>query len=262
MKQILINLVTNAVKYSPPKTTVTITSKHLQETNQIYIEIADQGFGMSEEEIEKYLAGKGKEIDKSEIIEMHKIDSYGIGMPIVLGLIELHNGKIEVESKKGIGTKVKLFFNAGKGLEEQVSPTIETTLPKPVKNKSILLVEDNPVSAKVIIKILQNAGYKTHQAWNGKEALIILDEENFDLILMDGEMPIMNGYETTAAIREGESFAKFKEYKTIPIVALMASSNEKTIKRAMDSGMNYYLEKSAYKAKLLELIERLCSESC
>jgi CheY-like chemotaxis protein len=155
-----------------------------------------------------------------------------------------------------------LFFNAGKGLEEQVSPTIETTLPKPVKNKSILLVEDNPVSAKVIIKILQNAGYKTHQAWNGKEALIILDEENFDLILMDGEMPIMNGYETTAAIREGKSFAKFKEYKTIPIVALMASSNEKTIKRAMDSGMNYYLEKSAYKAKLLELIERLCSESC
>ncbi len=251
MKQIFANLITNAVKYSKSQGEISITAKNLQETNQLYIEIADQGFGMDEEEIKKYLSGKGNKIDKSEIAKLKAIDSHGIGMPIVFRLVELHHGKIEVESKKEVGTKIRLYFDLsgfGKKNNEQKTNA---------KNKSILLVEDNPVNIKVTCKTLQKEGYEILHVENGKEALEILDKENFDLILMDGEMPVMNGYEATKAIRQGLVFKNFKNYKTIPIIALMSSADEKTIKRAIDSGMNEHIEKSASKTKLLDAIERL-----
>lgn len=124
------------------------------------------------------------------------------------------------------------------------------------KNKSILLVEDNPANIKITTRVLRDIGYKTRHAENGKDALAILDEEDFDLILMDGEMPIMNGYDTASTIREGKVFKRFKNYKKIPIVALMSSSDDKTIGRALDSGMSDHLEKSTSKTKLNSIINK------
>ena len=251
MKQILLNLITNAVKYNKPQGEILITAKYLP--NQIYLEIADQGFGMDEDEIKKYLSGKGGEINKSEIAQLKEIDSHGIGMPIVLNLLKLHNGRIEVESKKGFGTKVKLYFNSNKQIGEG------NELKKPKKNKSILVVEDNPVNLKITTKILENEGYAVICANNGLEALEIIDQSPIDLILMDGEMPIMDGYETTKTIRRGLNnkglpFTNFKHYKTIPIIAFMASSSSKVIAKAKNVGMNNHLEKGTNKENLLEMI--------
>ena len=116
-------------------------------------------------------------------------------------------------------------------------------------------VEDNPVNIKIISRLLGSEGYQVTHAENGKDDLEILDQKHFDLILMDGEMSIMDGYTATKIIREGAVFKNFKNYKTIPIIALMSSSDEKTIKKALNSGMNDCMEKSVSKTKLLDMIE-------
>jgi signal transduction histidine kinase/CheY-like chemotaxis protein len=259
IKQILNNLITNSIKYSKPQTIVTIDVKFLKELDKIFIEIADCGFGMNEKEIEKYLSGNGKEIDKSAISKHKKIDSHGIGMSIVLHLIKLHQGSIEVKSEKNIGTKVKLYFNI-KAFENLVQEHKHNILSdsrqtkKTIQRKSILLVEDNSVNILINRRILESEGYQVYCAENGQEALEILDKQDFDLILMDGEMPIMNGYDATRAIRDGRVFTRFKNYKTIPIIALMSSSDDKTVKRAIDCGMNAHIEKSPSKTALLNKI--------
>jgi CheY-like chemotaxis protein len=123
-------------------------------------------------------------------------------------------------------------------------------------NESILLVEDDLVSITISSNILQKAGYKVVVVSNGQEALEILDQENFDLILMDGEMPVMSGYDATKKIREGSFFKKFKNYKTIPIIAFMASSDQAVIKKALESGMSDHAEKSISKDQLLNKISK------
>ena len=110
IKQILNNLISNAIKYSKPQGEILIKAQYLSKANQIYLEILDNGFGMTKSEINNYLSGEGQKIDKSEILKSKKVESYGIGMSIALRLIKLHHGKIEVESEKEVGTKVKLYF--------------------------------------------------------------------------------------------------------------------------------------------------------
>jgi CheY-like chemotaxis protein len=195
-----------------------------------------------------FLAESGKNIDKSNL---QNIDSHGIGIPIVFKLVELQGGKIEVASQKNIGTTVKLFFESAPNQEK-----VKNYLPQ---NKKILIADDNLVNLKITIKILQSAGYQTASAQNGEEVLKILDEENFDLILMDGQMPVMNGFEATKKIRDGKIFKKFKQYKTIPIVALMGNGDSQLAKKTLDCGMNICLEKSISKDDLLTTIQKFLS---
>lgn len=258
MKQIFNNIITNAVKYSSANTTLTIAIKYLKPERQICIEFQDQGIGMDEGEIKMAFAGDGQDIDKSILDK--PIDSHGIGLPIVKQLVELHNGKMEIESKKGRGSKIILYFpmitlskddNLKKSNNNQ---EIKINSSSDIKNKTILLVEDNPVNVRITSKILENAGYKVKSAENGKRSIEMLDRENFDIIVMDGEMPIMDGFETTEQIRSGKCFKNFKNYKTIPIVALMGNSDVDTIRKAQDCGMNSHVTKSASGKEILDII--------
>ena len=88
-----------------------------------------------------------------------------------------------------------------------------------------------------------------------------MDKEDFDLIFMDGEMPIMNGYETTKKIRDGKVFKKFTKYKTIPIIALMGNSDPETIRKVQDCGMNGHLTKSTAGKEILDILEEFLSLS-
>ncbi len=110
LKQILNNLITNAVKYSKEDSKVNIFVKYLkiENKNQICIEIADCGIGMTKQEIPMALNGDGQKIDKLGLD--HPIDSHGLGLPIVKQLVDLMNGKMEIESQKGKGTRVKIYF--------------------------------------------------------------------------------------------------------------------------------------------------------
>jgi CheY-like chemotaxis protein/anti-sigma regulatory factor (Ser/Thr protein kinase) len=253
MKQILTNLITNALKYSPANTTITITAKYLTKEKQIYIEVKDEGIGMNDDEIKMALLGNGEDIDKSELNK--EFDSHGIGMPIVKRLVELHNGRLEIESAKRMGTKIKLYFNS---LDKRKS---EDRLTKQTINKKILIVDDSPVNLKITSTILKRVGYAVNYVENGADAISILDQENFDLILMDGEMPIMDGYQATREIREGNSFKNFKNYKNIPIIALMGNSDHETIGKIQDCGMNGHLSKSSSAKEILDVVESFLSIS-
>ena len=248
MKQILTNLISNAIKYSHKNAEVVISAR-IFDGDKVCIEIEDKGFGMTKDEIEKYLSGEGKEISKLEVAREKKVDSYGIGMPIVLKLLELHGARIEVNSTKNIGTKISVFFDHKLKKSDEKSELHDF-------EKSILLVEDNPVNIKITLKILGNNGYKVAFAENGQEALELIDKEKFDLVLMDCEMPVMNGYKTSEIIREGKIFENFKDYKSIPIVALTSFVNDQIREKIKASGMNDIVEKTISKTNLLETIEK------
>ncbi len=156
-----------------------------------------------------------------------------------------------IDSKKGVGTKVKLYFDFPEKLPGRVITAQKLINPK---DKSILLAEDNPVSIKVTTAILKKAGFNVKHVENGKEVLEILDKERFDLILMDGQMPIMDGYEAAKAIREGKCFQKFKQFKTIPIIALTANSYDEIINQVKESGMDAHIDKSSSIKDWLDLI--------
>ncbi len=251
VKQIFTNLINNAIKYNKEFGEVKITAKYLANKNQIYFSIKDNGVGMSEDEIKNILSGR---LEKNNSKTTRIIDSHGIGMPIVLHLLKLHNAKIEIISKENIGTEVKLYFPVNNG-ENSATQTKEGNKHK---QKSILMVEDNPVNIKITSTLLKRAGFVSMHAFNGQEALKILDntENNFDLILMDGEMPVMNGFDTTKAIRDGSCFKNFKNFKEIPIIGLMSCGDEETIKKSLKSGMNEHVEKAKANQRLLNVIAR------
>ena len=120
---------------------------------------------------------------------------------------------------------------------------------------SVLLVEDQLVNQRVAIRMLEKLGHKVVLAENGKEALQKLDEESFDLVLMDCQMPEMDGYQATEAIRQSE-----QNYRNIPIVALTGNTSEEDLKRCLQVGMNECMTKPFTKAELARMLPKALGE--
>jgi len=248
LRQILNNLIVNAVKYTKKGGLVQIFVKYLKSEEKIYIEVADKGIGMSKQEIKMALLGKGKDIDKSALDK--EVDSHGIGLPFVAELVQMLGAKMEIESEKGVGTKVKLWFSV-------LHDSNNTKKSVGKKDKTILVTDDEEVNLMILEKILVDAGFKVIKARNGKEALKVLDKQHCDLIFMDVKMPELDGIATTKLIREGKTLKKGKSYKSIPIISISANNDEESIKNALDSGMNFYLPKPFNKNKVLEVVYKL-----
>lgn len=250
MKQIFNNLVNNSIKYSPNETIIKIITKSIN--NKIIIEIIDQGIGMTKKEIALALEGKYQLIDKTQLNRNN--NSYGIGLKNVQDLIKINNGILEIESKKNHGSIFRIIFNTSQHVLTKNNKNSSQKITINNFNKTILIVDDNPVNIKITSTVLQRAGYKVKTSHNGIKALEILDNENIDLILMDGEMPELNGYQTTIKIRKGKSFKKFKNFKTIPIIGLMGNNDEETIKECYNSGMNNHISKTKSTKEILDTI--------
>lgn len=262
MKQILGNLISNAIKYSKIGKEVVIKATHKVKENQICIHVIDNGIGMSEDEIKMALSGLGSDIDKSDLDK--EVDSYGIGLPSVQQLVKLHKGNLEITSIKNKGTTVTVTFDIDNFKEEvlELSEGDEYNEidDKRLANKSILIADDNIVNVKVICAILRRYGYWVKHVSNGKEALRELDKSHFDLVILDGEMPVMNGWDTAKKIREGKVFKNFKDYKDIPIVAFMGNDSKEILERNERSGMNAMISKASHPKDILDIV-RNCLEN-
>lgn len=264
LKQILLNLLTNAIKFTPQNGEITIIlKKPVVEENQtiLYFAVEDTGIGMTEEEQSRIF----KRFLQANQTTYQEYGGSGLGLAISRKLIELMGGKITVESRSGEGTKFTFSIQClHYSLQKAPDPSLSIfPIPKRKKKakipqtiiptrRNILIVEDNVINQTVLSKMLAQAGHSCEIANNGAESLAILEKRAFDLIFMDIEMPVMNGYEATSKIRQIEEEQK---KSPIPIIFLSGYAREDQKEKAKAAGMTDYLTKPYDKIILLEKID-------
>lgn len=251
IRQILINLIQNAIKYSEEGTIEVHTQTSIHSQNQYFLEfqVKDSGIGidpaLSEKIFRPYQQGSNQS-------KNNELSGVGLGLSICKRLVELMHGSIGVTSSLGHGAK--FFFKIP---IEIASKTVEknqfeiTTDESKTKNpKLILVAEDNPINQKVVQQMLQLCGHNTVLASNGTEAIKELQMNPVDLVLMDCHMPLMDGFTATTTIRQLNSLKK-----NVPIIALTADVLPETRKKCFEVGMNAFLSKPINIHSLFSAIE-------
>lgn len=246
ISQVLMNLISNAVKYTNENGHILVSFLETESTKEglvrFVIKVRDDGIGMSEEFQEKIFDS----FERERTSTVSKIYGTGLGMSITKNLTDLMGGEIFLHSKLGEGSEftIVLELAATDEIREAEEPAIATTAEAEGtedKKRRVLVVDDNELNRIIATELLQDMGYETEEACNGQEAVDrIRDAEEgvFDLILMDVQMPVMNGYEATKAIRELSS-----PLSAVPIIALSANAFEEDKKNAMEAGMDAHMAK-------------------
>jgi CheY-like chemotaxis protein len=207
---------------------------------QIQVIISDSGVGIPEHKIDTIF----QLFTQERIDDKRKFGGIGLGLSIVKSLVDLHKGKINIESEQGIGTTCTIHLNYEVPLIESGDQNNSISFTPQIEDMgriNILVVEDNPINQMVIKIIAKNwEDANVEFANNGEEGLDILKRNNFDIILMDLQMPVMDGYEATIAIRNGEAGG---DKVNIPIIAVTADVMEGTKQRVSQIGMDDYMSK-------------------
>jgi PAS domain S-box-containing protein len=264
LRQVIINLVNNAIKFTSQgvieigvKTLSLIPAK-----GEIVIQfsVRDEGIGIPEDKYEKIF----EVFTQADESTTRKYGGTGLGLAISKRLVEMMGGQIWVESAEG---KRSTFFFTGvfkviaqkaaeapdaKQQEEKID---EAALP-PIKELKILLAEDNLVNQKITARILEKQGWQVAAVANGKEVIERLDREPFDVVLMDVQMPVLDGLEATKIIRENEKSTG----KHVPIIALTARAMKEEKESFVESGMDGYVSKPIDRKKLFEEIENIINK--
>lgn len=227
LSQILMNLIGNACKFTEEGDIYIIAKLDKIISNQATISftIRDTGMGIGKEKQSTIF----EEFSQGNTLN-YNYQGSGLGLPIVKKLLALSNSEIKVESVLGIGSSFSFDLTydiMNKAYSKEDVPTVDT---KYLKEKRILIVEDNRINQTVTKKILEREGVVCTIAENGEISVNMMKEQSFDLILMDINMPVMNGLDATREIR--------KTNKTIPILALTAVEIEEMRYNIYDSGMN------------------------
>lgn len=248
--QILFNLVGNSVKFSNTGT-ISIECHPLppkgNENLRILFSVSDQGIGMPDDKIEMLF----KPFTQEEGTYVRRFQGAGLGLSIVKRLIDSLGGNISVVSEKNIGTTFHFclpFENAELDYESDV---IEMTKPKYSSGMKILLAEDDSVNSIYQSKLLQKLGHDVVTAKNGEEVLELVRKNDFDIIFMDIQMPVMDGVQATTAIRTG---AEFSKKSSTPIIALTAYAMRGDREKFIKAGMDGYLSKPIDKNELETMI--------
>lgn len=237
--QVIENLFENAIKFTQ-EGKVSLTARVVDaatHSSSILIEISDSGIGILPAKLEQLFTG----FTQAQVDDNRAFGGLGLGLSIAKSVAELQGGKLEITSILGKGTNC--FFTMPFDLvpkEEQPQETILPNQPE-LPQVNILIVEDNKIN-QLVIKQMLNTWKNTSSsiAENGEEAIQALKSERYDLILMDLQMPVMDGYEASQLIRAGEAG---KEYSNIPIIAVTADTTEQTKLKVREIGMNDYQSK-------------------
>lgn len=252
LREIVLNILSNAIKYTPEGGNVELLIQEISfENNKVkyHFIIIDNGIGMKED----FLPHIFEEFAREKTSTESKVPGVGLGLPIVKSLIDLMNGTIQVESKLNKGTKFTVELSFLTSLQvENVNERNTSTLD--FSGKHILLVEDNELNAEIGIELLNTFKVIIDLAKNGEECIKILEkmpEGYYDLILMDIQMPIMDGYEATKIIRSFNN-----KNAQIPIIAMTANAFEEDRKHALQLGMNEHLAKPVDIEKLKDVLTK------
>lgn len=255
VKQILNNLLSNAFKFTH-KGTVTLNvgfEKNTDEEGSLIIEVKDTGIGI-EEKKQHLIFEKFKQEDTSTT---RNYGGTGLGLSIMKLLVQLMNGSISLDSKKGEGSTFKVEIPCkyqNKTSTQAPSKAKEVALngvdnKRTTSNIHVLIAEDNEMNQMFMERLFKMWHIPYQIAENGEIAYNELQKNHFDLVLMDVQMPVMDGYEATKKIRSST-----KKLGSIPIIALTASSSKKQQKKCMNVGMTDYLTKPIKPDALLSKI--------
>ncbi|MEJ7625376.1 MAG: ATP-binding protein [Ferruginibacter sp.] len=243
LTQIMVNLVGNAVKFTE-KGTIELQCSIEKETDkeaEICFRLKDTGIGIPEEKLSVIF----ERFSQADTNITRKYGGTGLGLAITKQLIELLGGRIQVNSKEGSGTEFSFSLWYAKAPAELLTAKkIIPFQPAYSTTKKILVVEDNVMNQKLTGIILKNNGFEFLIAENGSEAVSIIKKNKVDLILMDIQMPVMDGYQATCIIRD-------ELFVTTPIIAMTAHALAGEKEKCIEKGINDYLPKPFSEAELL-----------
>lgn len=240
ISQILNNIVSNAFKYSKKNDSIKVHIKQLdrKKRSQYQIDVIDTGFGMTQEFLDKIFIPYERETR----FAAKEVLGTGLGMSIVKNIISNLDGEITIKSELGKGTAVTIILPF-EIIQEDISPEHNTDIHEmSLKGLNVLLVEDNSINMQIATKLLEVKGINVYKAWNGADAIHefeTLGNGFFDIILMDMQMPTMNGLEAAKIIRAMDR----EDAKKIPIVALTANAFVEDIAATTKAGMNAHISK-------------------
>ena len=264
MEQVLVNLVSNASKYTPERGSIRVELAQYpaaEPNHALYkISVIDNGMGMSEDFVKKIFSP----FERANNTTVSKIQGTGLGMSITKSIVDLANGTIDVKSKLGEGTEIIVAVTLclctdaetaarnAKQLDKQQAQAEQPDF----KGKRLLVVEDNKLNREITVTILEQTGIITEQAEDGSVAVKMVQEAApgyYDLILMDIQMPIMDGYEATKQIRALPD----KRLAQLPIIAVSANAFEEDKKASLAAGMDGHIAKPINVPDLFALMQKL-----
>lgn len=250
LNQVLLNLIDNAIKYTPEGGSVSLSVREVPSVKSGFVRceftVTDTGIGISKD----FLPHVFEPFAREHTTTVSGIQGSGLGLPIVKNIADMMGGKISVQSKPGKGSTFVLEAefeicdarrdgdNAAAGSAREISPA---EIAAGIKDGVILLVEDNELNREIAEEVLSDAGFRVDAAENGQEALraVKASPDRYKLILMDIQMPVMDGYEATRRIRA----LRDKTASRIPIVAMSANAFDEDKRRSLDAGMNGHISK-------------------
>ena len=256
VKRVMMNILSNAVKYNRENghiyiSCMEIPSEQPEMTTMEFV-CRDTGIGMTEEFQKCVFEPFAQEHTGSRT----KFAGTGLGMAIAKNLVEKMGGTINFESEKGAGTTFVIRVPFKIDLDADKREEQKDVSEKSIKGLHILLAEDNELNMEIAEFVLQNEGAEVTKAWNGQEAVELFRKSEpgeFDIILMDIMMPVLNGYEATKRIRSMER----EDAKMIPIIAMTANAFTEDRLRAKEAGMNEHIAKPVDAKLLVKVIHEL-----
>ena len=257
LTEVCTNLVSNAVKYTGACGTIhcDITQKPGKKEGwcDTVITVADNGIGMSQE-FQKHIF---EPFERERTSTVSKVEGSGIGMGIVKKLVGLMGGTVEVESKIGVGSTFAVTIPCRIASQEETQAKRDTTSSdkKSLSGTKILLAEDNDLNAEIAVELLQEEGCTVDRAKDGVECVDMLGKAangTYQLILMDIQMPVMNGYDAAKKIRRMDDLPK----ADIPIIAMTANAFSEDKQAALDAGMNDHVSKPINRNILVPTIQK------
>jgi len=252
LRQILQNLVGNAIKFTDAGhvTLCVFVERSPQGATTLGITVSDTGIGVPEEDRARIFQPFAQ-VDSSR---SRRVGGIGLGLSIVERVVHGLAGSIQLESTEGAGSSFKVRIPI-RGEARQSSPTAGTASPQLERDCRILLAEDSRDNQILITRLLERAGAEVVVVDNGQEAVraLLAGDAQFDLVLMDMQMPILDGYSATALIRESGL--------TVPVIALTAHAAPGERERCLAAGCDDYATKPIRRAELIAMVSDWLAKS-
>ncbi|MCI8401988.1 MAG: response regulator [Lachnospiraceae bacterium] len=266
LQQVFVNILGNSVKYTPPGGVLKVSVLERESTERGYgcyeFVFEDNGIGMDEDFVKQIF----EPFSRAEDSRVSKIEGTGLGMTIAQNIVRMMDGRINVESRPGAGSRfiVTVFLKQREAGGAKAGPEPEGDEPEPFTELGlggcrVLIVEDNEINREIAQEIIESAGAAVESVTNGREAVerfARVEEGYYDLIFMDIQMPVLDGYKATREIRN----LPRRDAATVPVIAMSANAFTEDILAGREAGMDEYITKPLEIRQLLKCLKRWLKE--